>query len=87
MNGMASPWSDRCVCVCVTAHASPPRVSPSPQVSLVEEMLSEFTLAEAKMLAMLGDGEKKGGALPEGRPVSDAIESELEALRKKANDM
>ena len=36
---------------------------------------------------MLGDGEKKGGALPEGRPVSDAIESELEALRKKANDM
>ena len=36
---------------------------------------------------MLGDGEKKGGALPEGRPVSDAIESELEELRKKANDM
>ena len=36
---------------------------------------------------MLGGGEKKGGALPEGRPVSDAIESELEALRKKANDM
>ena len=42
----------------------------------------------AKMKAgMLGDGGKKGGALPEGRPVSDAIESELEALRKKADNM
>lgn len=36
---------------------------------------------------MLGDGGNKGNALPPGRPVSDAIESELEALRKKANDM
>lgn len=36
---------------------------------------------------MLGESGNKGGALPEGRPVSDAIESELEALRKKANDM
>mmetsp|Transcript_9381 Transcript_9381/g.14926 ORF Transcript_9381/g.14926 Transcript_9381/m.14926 type:complete len:333 (-) Transcript_9381:290-1288(-) len=42
----------------------------------------------AKMKAgMLGDGGKKGGALPAGRPVSDAIESELEALRKKADNM
>lgn len=43
----------------------------------------------AKLKAgMLGDGGKKGaGALPEGRPVSDAIESELEALRKKADNM
>ena len=42
----------------------------------------------AKMKSgMLGDGKAKGGALPEGRAVSDAIESELEALRKKANDM
>jgi phage shock protein A len=36
---------------------------------------------------MLGGAEKKGGELPEGRPVSDAIESELEALRKKADGM
>merc|ERR1719329_93534 len=35
----------------------------------------------------LGGAEKKGGELPEGRPVSDAIESELEALRKKADGM
>ena len=42
----------------------------------------------AKMKSgLLGDGGKKKEALPEGRPVSDAIESELEALRKKANDM
>lgn len=43
----------------------------------------------AKLKAgMLGDGGKKGaGALPEGRPVSDAIESELEALRRKADNM
>ena len=34
---------------------------------------------------MLGET-KKGGALPEGRTVSDAIESELEALRKKADE-
>ncbi len=27
-----------------------------------------------------------GGSLPEGRPVSDAIESELEALRKKSQE-
>ena len=34
---------------------------------------------------MLGET-KQGGALPEGRTVSDAIESELEALRKKADE-
>jgi phage shock protein A len=38
-------------------------------------------------VATLRDGGKKGGALPAGRPVSDAIESELEALRKKADNM
>ena len=44
----------------------------------------ELAMMKAKML---GGAEKKGGELPEGRPVSDAIESELEALRKKADGM
>jgi phage shock protein A len=44
----------------------------------------ELAAMKAKML---GEPAKKGGELPEGRPVSDAIESELDALRKKADNM
>tara|TARA_B110000977_G_scaffold130957_1_gene166901 strand:+ start:28306 stop:29232 length:927 start_codon:yes stop_codon:yes gene_type:complete len=43
----------------------------------------ELAAMKSKMLG----GVKETGTLPEGRPVSDAIESELEALRKKADGM
>ena len=41
----------------------------------------------AKLKGSLGPGKDSKGELPAGRPVSDAIESELEALRNKAKDM
>jgi len=40
-----------------------------------------------KLKGELGPGKDKKGELPAGRPVSDAIENELDALRKKADNM
>jgi phage shock protein A len=52
------------------------------QFKMLESGSVEDELAAMKGLKS-GSG---GGSLPEGRPVSDAIESELEALRKKSQE-
>jgi len=47
----------------------------------------EGSSVDDELAALKGDIGGKKSALPEGRPVSDAIESELDALRKKADGL
>ena len=62
-----------------------------------DKLEAEFKLLEAgggvddELAAMkknmLGGGSEKKGELPAGRPIKDAIDDELEELRKRSKDL
>jgi hypothetical protein len=72
-------------CVAVAATVPPPSTPPNPQLEsgTVDD---ELTALKKGLLGSGSSGNGPVAALPEGRPVKDAIDMELEELRKKARE-
>lgn len=71
------------MCVCVYC---PPCAPCSPLLQLESGTVDDELAALKKGMLTAGSGGAPVAALPEGRPVKDAIDMELEELRKKARE-